>query len=308
MRPYVIAFLLLLGFFAPPRSIMAQEQQVLIIPAGQRYEGDLATVTQHIRIDGEVTGDVTSWSGNIVVTGSVGGDVVSYAGTVTIGGQARVQGHVMVLGENLQLEHGAAIGGQAFQGGSSAGALASLLGLLAPSPEAEMAPLLSRGLFGIALGVLLIGFSLLCIAFWPHRTANTGLTLQQLPTRALLLGFGTTIMLALLLVPVAAFLAASLIGLPLLLLGVLLLQLPYIYGLAAFAQMAGMRFRRQPGLLAEIGTSTALSALGVAMLIALGGVISPPFGLLLFYILASPGLGAVILSRGGMLVPADARL
>jgi hypothetical protein len=37
--------------------------------------------------------------------------------------------------------------------------------------------------------------------------------------------------------------------------------------------------------------------------IVLLGVLSPPGGLLLFYLLASAGLGAALLSRGGVLAP-----
>jgi hypothetical protein len=42
----------------------------------------------------------------------------------------------------------------------------------------------------------------------------------------------------------------------------------------------------------------------LALLVVIGAALAPLWGMALFYLLASPGLGAVLLSRGGLLIPA----
>jgi uncharacterized membrane protein len=164
-----------------------------------------------------------------------------------------------------------------------------------------------RALFSAALGVFLLAFALLCIAFWPRRTAAASLTLRQAPGRALALGLLTTLLLALALPPLAALLAATLVGLPLLIVLLALIQAPYVYGLATLAQAAGV-FSPHPSAPTRgsegLNRTTLLIAAALALLVAVGAALAPLWGMMLFYLLASPGLGAALLSRGGLLVPA----
>lgn len=69
----------------------------VVIPAGERYQGHLATFDQSIVVLGEVDGDVTSWAGSITVHGTVRGDVVSYTGTVELKAGAVVEGNVLSI-------------------------------------------------------------------------------------------------------------------------------------------------------------------------------------------------------------------
>ena len=48
-------------------------------------------------------------------------------------------------------------------------------------------------------------------------------------------------------------------------------------------------------------------AAALVLLIAVVGALAPLWGLALFFLVASPGLGAVVLSRGGMAQPVAAR-
>jgi hypothetical protein len=50
--------------------------------------------------------------------------------------------------------------------------------------------------------------------------------------------------------------------------------------------------------------ATLLIGAALALLVAVGAALAPLWGMTLFYLLASPGLGAALLSRGGLLVPA----
>jgi cytoskeletal protein CcmA (bactofilin family) len=321
-----VARLLLVFALLLPASVAAQEREAaLVIPAGRTYDGDLATITRDIQIEGTVNGDVTSWSGAILISGHVEGDVVSYSGRVTIGAGAHIGGHVLASGGALQLDAGAAVAGQAIRGESGGVALANLLDLFSSDGASGGEGAAGRVLFGAALGVFLLAFALLSIAFWPRRVATASLTLRQVPGRALALGLLTTLLLLLALPPLAAILAATLVGLPLLVVLLAIVQAPYIYGLATLARAVGAlpyfsaspltrgagesrssgslerrRERDSDGL----SRATVLIAGALALLVAVGAALAPLWGMALFYLLASPGLGAALLSRGGLLVPA----
>lgn len=286
-----------------PRIVLAQGQEhALIVAAGERVAGDVATVTRDIRVDGQVDGDVTSWSGAIRVAGSVRGDVVSYSGPIVVTASGRVGGHVLASGGALRLEPGAVIAGQVIRS-EGGGALASLLDLFSPSAGVSAVGPLGRTLFGAGVGVLLLAFCLLLIALWPRRIQIASTALWSLPARALALGLLTTLVAGLALLPLSALLVASVVGLPLLLALLALALAPYIYGLAVLAHAAAARPGRSPAL----GGTTIGAALLLVLLIVAVMAWTPLWGLALFYALASPGLGAVILSRGGLRLPLAAQ-
>jgi hypothetical protein len=302
-----VVILASIGSFLLPRAALAQGESPLVVAAGQRIDGSVATVTQDIRVDGVVAGDVTSWSGTITIVGTVGGDVVSYGGVVRVLATGRVDGHILASGGALQKDPGATVAGQTIHDGGGGGALASLLDLFAPSPGADSAGPLGRALFGVALGVLLLAFCLLCAALWPRRVLLAGTTLRRLPGRALALGMITTLAAGLALLPLAGLLIASVIGLPLLLVLLALLLIPPIYGLTVLAHIAGARFASPMSALAGLDLPVILVALTLVLAIVVVAALAPAWGLALFYLVASPGLGAAILSRGGTMTPLMAR-
>lgn len=292
----LLAFVMLLL----PHSVAAQssDDDAFVVPAGETYEGDLATTTRSVRVDGIVTGDVTTWSGSIEINGTVLGDVVSYSGNVTISNSARVQGHVMALGVGLQLDSDAAIGGQLIRGGEGSAALANIFDIFSPTPVNANDSTIGRVLIGLVMGVFLLACCVLSIAFWPYRTARSALMLRKHTAQATGLGLLTTVVLALAILPLATILVASLIGMPILLLLVFMIQFPYVVGLATLARSFGLVKGQE---LVAPERKTLLVAGGLALLVALGMMIMPLAGMLIFYIVASPGLGAVLMSRGGLL-------
>jgi hypothetical protein len=301
MKWRIIAIIFLICLLVPGGAAAQSADGPLVIAAGETYSGNLATTTQAIRVEGVVRGDVTSWSGDIMILGRVDGDVVSYSGQVTIEGGGHVGGHVMALGGPLDAPPGDAVSGQKIRGGEGSIALANLFDLIAPSSSGSDDTAVGRVLFGIVLGVFLLAFSLLCMAFWPQRTGATSLTLRRSPSQALLLGLLSTLLLALALPPLVALLAATLIGIPLIVLLLALVQVPYVLGLAALARAAGTQQSRAT---AGPERRTLLASAALALLVAIGAALAPLWGLALFYLLASPGLGAALLSRGGLFAPA----
>jgi hypothetical protein len=301
MKRYIL-LLLLLALWLVPGTILARAQNdALVIAAGQHVTGNVATIAQDIRVEGTVDGDVTSWNGTITITGSVSGDVVSYGGDVIVGATGRVGGHILASAGVLNQAPGAIVAGQKINGGAGE-ALASLLDLLNPTSGAGPDYALGRSLFGVALAVLLAAFCLLYTAFWPGRVALASDTLRRLPGRALALGLLTTLALALVLLPLAGLLVASVVGVPLLLVLLALALALYVYGLVVLARMLSLRGATS----AMSGRSVAVT-LALVLLIAVVVALAPLWGLALFFLAASPGLGAVVLSRGGMAQPLAAR-
>lgn len=288
--------------FAPTAA--AQEQNPpIIVPADTHHTGDLSTITQDINVQGAITGDVTSWSGNIVITGRVVGDVVSYAGTVQILEQGRVDGHVLSV--DGELNNKGVIAGQMFTGLDNDGALASVFDLFAP-PGAQTSSSMELGrlLFGALTAVFIAAFGILWVALWPQRTAAAAVTLRTSPGRSVALGLLSTLIVVILLPPVTALLTATLIGMPFIALLLVIAHVPYLYGFATSAHSLS-HWQKEPRLLSAHWFSRPTSIV-MAVCAALIGIVAtqaPLVGLALFYTLAAPGLGAVVISRGGLQVP-----
>jgi hypothetical protein len=290
---YLITALLLilrltLGFDDLPRTV----------PSGNHVDGNIATLTSDIRIDGEVSGDVTTWTGTIVVSGRIHGDVVSYTGEIILNPGAQIDGNAMSLGGRVQATD-AKLAGRTIVGGVGGQYLSQLVGIFAPAPYDSIN---TRGIagwpFSLALGLLLFILCLLLIGVWPHRTATTAIILVAHPVAATMIGLLASVALSTLLPLLAMLLAITLIGLPVSVLIVLLANLPYISGLVALIQAA--RASIEPQTIAL--TRASILVAGMLILpIALVGMLSPIAALLLFYLIASPGLGALLISRMGTL-------
>ena len=301
MKRYLHLVLLFVLWLVPGAGLARAQNDALVIAAGQHVAGNVATIAQDIRVDGIVDGDVTSWNGAITIAGSVGGDVVSYGGAITVMSTGQVAGHILASAGMLHQSPGAVVAGQKISAGAGE-ALASLLDLLNPTGPSGPDDALGQALFGVALAVLLTAFCLLYSAFWPGRVALAGDTLRRLPGRALTLGLLTTLALALALLPLAGLLVASVVGVPLLLALLALALALYIYGLVVLARMLSAR-----GTTPANGARMVACTLALVLLIAVVVALAPLWGLALFFLLASPGLGAVVLSRGGMAQPVVAR-
>lgn len=279
---------------APGRALA--QSGALLIAADEVFHGDLASFDQPIQVLGVVEGDVTSWSGAIRVEGEVRGDVVSYAGSIVLGPHAQVSGSVLSLGGGVSSTSAARVAGQVLgerplAGGPLVADVASIFNRQPGAARADLPlPLISAAL--TLIGLLL---TVACAALWPRRTLGVSRAISRAPAVSLAFGLLTTALLALLLLPLGGLIALSLIGLPLLLPLALLLQLPYLFGLAGLGWLVGGRLR--PG-----DHEPAAAAAGVALLLLPLGVIgamAPLVALALFYAVASAGLGAAILSRGG---------
>jgi hypothetical protein len=295
MKASVFALLAALLLALLPASVAAQPAP-LVVARAEVVVGDLATVDRPILIEGTVEGDVTSWSGAITVEGEVRGDVVSYVGPIVLGPNATVTGSVMAMAGGVQGTEakvaGQLLGDSPVAGGSLVAGLARIFDRAPTGVTNELPRPAVSGL--LALTALLLCIAL--TAFWPRRTAGALQVLRLVPVRAVGIGLLTTFLAALLLPPLAGVVALSLVGLPLLVPLLLVAQLPFLFGIAvagrALAESAGVRAQR-PWQRAALGSAVLL------LPVALVGASAPLTSALLFYLLAGPGLGAAVLSRGG---------
>ncbi len=297
MKRFVPFLAIVLALLLPGVAAAQGGASALVIAAGQHEPGSVATITRDIVVAGVVDGDVTSWAGSITVSGTIGGDVVSYGGVVTIVAGGQVRGHVLASSGALDLAAGAEVGGQRIQSEAGGEALASLLDLFGQSNN-PTGGALPRVLLAATSGTLLAAFCALLYLFWPRRMRAAAATLAAMPGQSLAIGLLTSLVVGLALPALAALLIASVLGLPLLVLFVLLLAACYVYGLAVLARHLGERF--EPGLAQPALGGAALAVVAaLALLLALITAFAPLWGLALFFVMASPGLGAAIISRGG---------
>lgn len=274
-------------------------EQVIYVGPEETIESNVSTIDQLIIIDGIVKGDVTSWSADITINGYVEGDVVSYNGVITLKQAAQIDGNVLTVGGSIVYETAVPqVAGQIIEGAPGGSAVFGLVDIIRPSSANNANPgdAILRNAFTLAGALLLLALSTLMSLLWPHRSAITAQTLRTLPMRSLLLGIITTALLALLIVPISGLLTISLVGLPILIPLLLLLHIPYAYGLTALGQVIGQRMLPKQ---TEFATPAGIALILFPIVIL--SFFLPIIALLLFYLSASSGLGAALLSRLGTL-------
>jgi cytoskeletal protein CcmA (bactofilin family) len=291
---------MLLFVLLPPHRVAAQGRPPVVVAAHERVRGDLATIDQAIIVAGVVEGDVTSWSGTIQISGTVLGDVVSYSGVVELTPTADVHGNVLAVGGQVVYPETALVAGQVFSnepllGGQLLNSVASLVQPAGADPATPLARPLVSGMLAM-ISLLLIAAALL---IWPRRMTGVSLTMQRSLPTAFGVGLLSMVLLGALTLVLSAVLALSLIGLPLILPLLLLAHVPLVIGVAVVARTLGERLL---ALHMSIPAATLLMAALLLLPLVVLGSVAPLLGGLSFYALASAGLGAMILSRGGVYV------
>lgn len=268
----------------------------IIIPAGQRIVGDVSTYTDNIRVDGEVTGNVTSWSGNIIINGSVGGDVVSYTGAVTLMSNAKVTGSTMTLSSHVQRSPLAQVRGQTFSSVGVGRVVRPVVSIFTSgSPDASGISRIALATTSTLFGALLLVSVLSIAGVWPQRSRAAALVLQQMPVRSFLLGLFIFVVIAALTPLVVATLASTLVGLPVAMLILVLANMICAYGLTVLIQVARETIEHSVGTKQDFSLTMIFLSIALVLPIILIGLVAPLAALVLFYLMACPGLGATAL-------------
>jgi hypothetical protein len=159
---------------------------------------------------------------------------------------------------------------------------------------------LVRALAGALVWLIQVMAVVLTLGFWPRRSTVAGMTLLAMPFRT----FGTGLLsIGLLIAGVAALLTlltATLAGLPIAAIVVILAHLPVALGIAVSARALGFRLARHSHPPYDLDRHQIMAAALLALPAAMVTFISIPAALLVLYILAIPGIGALIHSQGGL--------
>ncbi|MGB9739343.1 MAG: hypothetical protein C0184_12135 [Chloroflexus aggregans] len=298
-RRRLVLFIIILTWVAVPTSAAAQEPAPLVIAVDELYHGDIATFDQPVLVLGEVDGDITSWFGSITVRGVVRGDIVSYTGSIELDSGAVVEGNVLSLTGGVQMKSGAEANGAVIGIEPLAGSTVTtaLINALRGQPQSRrFLPTGISGIIGATITILLtVGLTLI----WPRRTAGIGRALRAAPLRSALVGFLSTVLILAALPFVVGLLTLTLIG-PILFLPLsLLLHVPYAIGFTGVARALTAAWpptwALRPPLAAAVGTLIIITPLVVVSTVA------PTVALAIGYAVASWGLGAALISRGGAL-------
>lgn len=274
--------------------------------------GDIVKFTGSIAIekDDTVNGNVVAMSGNIEVAGRVNGDITAMAGNISLKSTAYVTGNVVTMAGSIYEEEGATVLGNRTQ--LARGGVASIVPPLPPVPTVPPAPgtggiVKGPGIgrvhnpvapvtrwFGWMIGMAAV--SALMLTLFPRPVEQMVNALSHEPGRILATG-----LVGWVLYPVALLVVVlTIIGIPLAVLGVVMVPVVVAVGIVVAAMPVGHRVRDMFG-----GSHTwaredrplldALIGIGVLML----ATAAPLVGWLVWPVAAVIGLGVVLVTRFG---------
>jgi hypothetical protein len=281
----------------------------LDVPAGTVVRGDAIAVGGSLDVEGTVEGNAVAIGGRVVVGGRVDGSVRAVGGDVLLRSTATVGGPVTAWRGRVTIEPEASVRG-VHPAPMPAPPQVPVPGmpLPGPSPGFPISPPAPRpfpgtpfqwwwgpGLVGVivalhflywlvALVALLgfVGLAWLTAMLFPGAVGDLAASLERIPGPAI----GVGLLAWVLLWPVVAVLAATVIGLVLAVLIPAAVLVMFQFGLTAVAVLVGRRLH-QSGMSRE----TAVGALVLAAVFAI-----PHLGWLLAFLATSWGWGAVLLA------------
>ncbi|HYN89612.1 MAG TPA: polymer-forming cytoskeletal protein [Ardenticatenaceae bacterium] len=277
-----------------------------VLEAGERLAGDLFVLggTARVLEGASVDGNVAVMGGSATVAGSVRGNVVALGGHVRLDDSADVAGDLVTLGGNVDRAAGAHVRG------AEAGSKGFKFGWAPPAPPLPpVAPgqpdvggpvnfivrlfvrVLQLALTTLAMGIL----GLIVGLFLPAQTRTVGATAGGAPAASA--GIGCLTIAAVF--AAALILAVIIIGIPVSILLVIGLVVAGLFGWIGLGFFVGDRLLR----LADVRSPrpAAAAAIGTGLLTVANNLVGiiPCVGGIVFLVLLSWGLGAVVLSRGG---------
>ena len=276
-----------------PDEIVVGEDYTLA--AGETLSGNLVVYGGDVELEpgSRVTGDVVIVGGEIEASGEVGGDLVVVGGDAHLTDSAVVGGDLATMGGEVQRDPGAQVRGRDI---SAPGPEPALGDYVLRIPLGRWVDLANFGLgqflrsvgWAVTLGVL----ALLVLVFWPiqSRRVEQAIVAGLLPSFAM--GLITALVGGLVFTVLILALCLGLIGW-------LGLAAAFLFGWIALGSVVGMRLA--PALKLTELHPAGLGALGTFLLTLVVEVLGfvPCLGPLLSLLLASLGLGAVILTRFG---------
>ncbi len=264
---------------------------------------DIVRVGQDIVVDEDqiVEGDVVAIGANVVVNGVVEGDAVTIGGVLRIGAQGEIDGDAVAIGGTVQNEEGGVIRGETVSLGWGE-AVPERGGMLLR----RFLTAVGRLILFIVWVILLILLSLLIFALLRKPIEVIG---ERIRTDAFKMGL-IGLLAQVVFVGLVVIFGMSIIGIP-----IALIVLPIVMGLSTLFGFVAVSYVVGQKLLGETTSSYASLIAGVVLvnlLILLGAILAIGtgvadfaggvllvIGFAIIYVVATIGLGAVVMSRFG---------
>ena len=301
-----ITLLLAISLPAPVHASQVMEDQVSIggivrIESGEKIDGSLIVLGGKavIAFGANVSGDVVIIGGQAEIEGDVGGNLVLVGSEASLLPTARLVGNVESISSRFDQATGAQVKGQIHE----IGAYSLLSTGLDVDHPAYINPLeVSKLNFSPVMQVtgsafqsfLQAIFAMLVALIFPRRLKGAAIQLSSAILRTTSFGLLAAIVSPLLI----AFIAITIIGIPLAMLGAIALVLVVIFGYIAIGAAIGIwiaaAFKSQWHIAVCAGVGTMLLALVMALLSKLG-----PGGIIVIILIHLLGMGSVVLTRFG---------
>jgi cytoskeletal protein CcmA (bactofilin family) len=318
---------IVLALAAPVAALAAgsQDGQVIFggtftLSAGQAIDGDLLVVGGVVTLEqgSSVHGDTVLFGGTISVDGEVDGSVAAMGGTVSVGPSAVIHGDLIRFGAVVSIDDAATIEGevvseQTFDIPSLDWRYMRPTFIPFRMWSYTVSPVFSV-LWFTARVLLMAALAVLVVMFWPEPTRRVARAIVEQPLPSGGIGMLTVIVVPFLLLG----LAITICLIPVSALGLVVFGAAALFGVVAAGLEVGQRialmFRWElhPAAAAGLGT--------LVLSIVLGGFSELPcigvFGWLAVFLVASLGVGAVVLTRfgsrlypesGAAIVPAESQ-
>lgn len=307
---FALLVAILLALLATPAFADDPDGDVVIwgdnytLESGEKIHGDLLVYGGNVSLEAgsEVDGDVTLFGGNLTAAGNVDGDITVWGGNAKVRSSATVRGGVTSIGGNVDIDEGADVRGQEFEG----------FPWTAPEPpKAPKAPVppqvtrswpyrefenrwlkrfsdVFRGIFGMIIMVVL---GILVVVFIPHHADTVAETVVKAPLQSFLTGLGAWIAVPL----VAVILTVTICLSPVAALLVLVAGVALLFGWIATGLLLGVKVLR--ALTNEEPNPVVAVAVGILLLSLISFI--PCLGFLVSVVVLTWGMGAVAYSFFG---------
>lgn len=249
-----------------------------------------------------VQGDVVAIGGNVDIEGHVMGDAVSIGGMLHLAPTARVNGDAVSVGGSVEKDAGAEVNGETVS-----------IGVPLPpfGPFAHAGAKHRSGVSAVIAKIFIVGmmafFIFLAMSFWRDKVLGMARVIPERPWLLLMLGISVWILF----VPACILLVISIVGILFLPVFIVLVFVGFILGLVTVYHFVGERFRGgayagRPFATTFLGLLIVhcFSILGAVLGAILPGLSPLPgalsvFGTMLAFFAATVGVGCVLHTRFG---------
>ena len=271
------------------------------LQSGETLDGSLIVLGGNAQImqNATVNGDIVILGGSLAIDGVTNGDVFILAGLGELGSTALVRGDVTAISGNLRRDPGAQVEGRVSENVTSPVPLPLPGQLETPSvtPPVIVRDSLSiwDGLFFLFRSFMWAALAILIVLFFPKNTQMIADTVVASPIVAGGLGVLTALVAPIMLVVVAI----TIIGIPVSLLGALVLGAAWAYGMVVVGVETGNRLGRFANQEWALPVSAGIGTFLMTIVVNGIGEVIPCIGWLAPFLIGSVGLGATLLTVFG---------